>query len=43
MGTGALVMFVVGALLLWGGLALAIANYVVSARREVRRTGGPGA
>lgn len=34
MSTGAIIMFVLGALLLWGGLALAIANYVRSSRRE---------
>ena len=34
MSTEAIIMFVVGALFLWGGLALAIANYVRSARRE---------
>ena len=34
MSTAAIVMFLFGATFLWGGLALAIANYVRSARRQ---------
>jgi hypothetical protein len=34
METSAVVMLVFGALSLWGGLALAIVNYVRASRRE---------
>ena len=34
MSTAAIVMFLFGAIFLWGGLALAIANYARAARRE---------
>ncbi len=36
MSTEAIVMFVVGAVLLWGGLVLAIVSYVLRSRREAR-------
>lgn len=36
MGTSAIIMFIVGALLLWGGLALAVVSYVRSSRGEAR-------
>jgi hypothetical protein len=35
MSTGAIIMLVLGALFLWGGLALAIVNYQRVSRREV--------
>lgn len=38
MSTGAIVMLLVGAIGLWGGLALAIANYVRKAKRDVDTT-----
>lgn len=34
MDTGAIIMFLVGAIGLWGGLLLAIANYVRTSRRD---------
>jgi hypothetical protein len=34
MDTGAIIMFLVGAIALWGGLALAIVNYVRTSRRD---------
>lgn len=34
MGTSAIVMFVIGAVFLWGGVAAAVANYVRASRRE---------
>ncbi len=34
MDTGAIVMFVIGALFLWGGLLLAVVNYQRASRRE---------
>jgi hypothetical protein len=35
MSASAIIMFVIGALLLWGGLALAIVNYQRASRRDV--------
>ena len=34
MGTSAIIMFVIGALLLWGGLAVAVVNYQRASRRD---------
>lgn len=42
MGAGAWIMFIIGATLLWGGLVVAIANYLRSARQESRRGGSSG-
>ena len=34
MSAEALIMFIIGAILLWGGLALSIANYMRAGRRS---------
>lgn len=34
MDTGAIVMFVIGAVFLWGGVALTVTNYVRASRRS---------
>ena len=34
MDTGAIIMFLIGAIGLWGGVALAVANYYRSSRRD---------
>lgn len=34
MDTGAIIMFVIGATLLWGGLAVAVVTYQRASRRE---------
>jgi hypothetical protein len=36
MGTSAIVMLLIGAVLLWGGVAAAIVNYAVHSRRDTR-------
>lgn len=34
MDTGAIIMLVIGAILLWGGLVVAVVNYQRASRRE---------
>lgn len=34
MDTGAIIMFLIGAIALWGGVALAIVNYNRASRRD---------
>lgn len=36
MGTGAIVMLLIGAVLLWGGVAVAVLNYVRASRKDTR-------
>lgn len=36
MGTSAVVMLLIGAIILWGGVTVAIVNYVVHSRRDTR-------
>jgi hypothetical protein len=36
MGTSAIVMLLIGAVFLWGGVAAAIINYAVHSRRDSR-------
>jgi hypothetical protein len=39
MSTEAIITMVIGATLLWGGLLLAIVNYVRASRKEAREEG----
>jgi len=36
MGTSAIVMLLIGAIFLWGGVAAAIVNYTIHSRRDTR-------
>ncbi|HEX2177844.1 MAG TPA: methionine/alanine import family NSS transporter small subunit [Nocardioidaceae bacterium] len=36
MGTSAIIMLLIGALLLWGGVAVAVLNYARHSRRDER-------
>lgn len=38
MGTSAIVMFVIGAVFLWGGVIVAVISYVRASRREADDT-----
>ena len=36
MGTGAVVMLLIGAIFLWGGVAVSVLNYMRASRKDTR-------
>ncbi len=41
MGTGAIIMFLIGAVFLWGGVLVSVILYVRGSRREAQGLAGP--